>query len=137
MKQLWTVCSLCNSRKYPLFFFFNNHLLNYKCAKQNKTKKIHRGFSQLMIQYFQPGGEIRHVWWWDHVSVGEGSCLGAGQCPPPSTHRPPSSILPSIHRSLLSYLALFLSLSPPPRPPTFLTAGLLSCRYLPGDKRIY
>lgn len=50
---------------------------------------------------------------------------------------PHPPIVPSIHPPLPSYLALSRSPSPPPRPPTFLTAGLLSCRYLPRDKRIY
>lgn len=83
--------------------------------------------SKLTISHSHQRG-LKFVWWYGRE---------VGQIPPPSFHH---TLHPSISPTIAS-LPLWLSSTPSPPsllpgPPTFLTAGLLSCRYLLRDKRI-
>lgn len=135
LKQLWTVCCLFNSREClfsieNILFSLTNNYFNLLSCAENKRFLNHG--SNVLSQAERLGVCGGGIMW----ALGRDDVLKRDTMRSPIHPSSFPSIHSSIHCSLPSYLALSLSLSPP-RPPTFLTAGPLSCRYLPRDKRIY
>lgn len=92
---------ICNSREY--LYIISSIIISSIIAGQNKIGAFLNWWSNVLSQAERLCYE--HVWWRDHVSVGEGCRFGAGQCPPPSTLR---LFHPSIQPSIAPSLPIWL-----------------------------